>query len=137
MNKKTFVFGIIIFFTSIQIVYALSVNLTQGQITDIGIQEILTDFGMLVGTIKFRLGELSWPPEEIWLLPENTLPSQFKANSTYLEIPTNLIFSTCKTSVYYNQSLGYAFKILSSQILPNGTFCGLAYNGTYVILAKY
>ena len=61
---------------------------------------------------------------------------------TILEIPENLTFSTCRTAVYFNQTLGkYGFKIYNTgtttQILPNGTFCGLAYDGTYWVIAIY
>ena len=116
---------------------AIAVTITKGSVVDIGQQELLTNFGMLTGSILFRLGDYRWKPKEIWLLPEGTTPEEFKANSTYLEIPEGITFSTCKTSVYYNESMGYAFKILSSQILENGTFCGLAYTGEYVLLAEY
>lgn len=134
---KKFLIGIILFSALFPPINALNINITRGEVVNLGTKEILTEFGMIIGTIKFKLGTYYWSPKEIWLVPDGTLPNQFKSNSTYLEIPKNLTFSSCKTSVYYNQTLGYAFKILSSQILENGTFCGLAYSGSYIILAKY
>jgi len=134
--KKTFIALVIA--TLLPVVFAIApVQIEDSQIQDIGYQEIFPGFGMIRGSIVFKLGEYSWAPKEIWLLPEGTNREDFKATSTYLELPENLTFSTCKTSVYYNETTGkYAFKILSSAILPNGTFCGLAYGGTYNIYAK-
>ncbi len=135
MKKKIFLLALLTLVPAAA--NAISISIYQGQITDLGSQEVVTDFGMVVGSIKFRLGEYSWGPAEIWLLPENTTPSQFKSLSQYLELPANITFSTCRTSIYYNESLGYAFKVLSSAILSNGTFCALAYPGSYVVVAKY
>jgi len=118
-------------------VKAINVSVFQGQVVDLGTQEVITEFGMVVGNIRFRLGDYTWSPTEVWLVPANTTPSQFKSLSQYLELPANVTFSTCRTSVYYNQSLGYAFKVLPSAILPNGTFCGLAYQGNYTVVTKY
>ncbi len=123
---------------------AITTTIQQGQITDIGINQFLTDFGMIKGSITFSLGDLKWVPEAIWLLPSEIDPDVFSKNLTiksYLEIPKNVTFSTCRTAIYFNQSVGYGFKIYNTetttQILPNGTFCGLAYNGTYFIYAKF
>lgn len=129
----------------IPIASALSVTINQGEIITLSEQEILTNFGMVIGTITFRIGNYKWPPNEIWLLPENINPEEFSKGLTQkeiLEIPKNLTFSTCRTAVYFNETLGkYGFKIYNTgtttQILENGTFCGLAYNGTYWVIAKY
>jgi len=134
MKKKILLLALLALVPAVK---AMGVSIYQGQVADLGSQEVTTDFGMVVGSIKFRLGDYSWAPTEVWLLPENTTPSQFRSLSQYLELPANITFSTCRTSVYYNESLGYAFKVLSSAILPNGTFCGLAYPGNYAIVAKY
>jgi hypothetical protein len=123
---------------------ALSTTVTNGEIVNIGTNQFLTDFGMVLGTIEFKLGNFSWVPKEIWLLPQQIDPEDFSKNLTisdYLQIPENITFSTCRTAIYYNQSIGYGFKIYNTasttQILSNGTFCGLAYSGTYFIYAKY
>ena len=134
--RKAIIFGVILSVILTPLVKALTTQITKGQITELGSKEFLTDYGMVRGSIRFKLGDYSWGPKEIWFLPEGTEPKQFKSVSVYLEIPDNIIFSTCKTSVYYNESLGYAFKLLSSAILENGTFCGLAYEGNYTVLAK-
>lgn len=123
---------------------ATTVTLQNGQQTSIGLLEIPTNFGMIVGTIKFRLGNYQWTPKEIVLLPANITPEEFLGNASLeqtLEIPENITFSSCRTAVYYNEQYGYGFKIYNTrsttQILPNGTFCGLAYEGTYFLFAKY
>ncbi|MEM7825466.1 MAG: hypothetical protein QW412_01225 [Candidatus Aenigmatarchaeota archaeon] len=134
MRKKALA---LLFLLLIPVAYSLEANIIEGEILEIGAKELLVSFGMLKGSINFRLGEYKWPAREIWLVPEGTLPASYKSTGVYLEIPENITFSTCKTSVYYNETFGYAFKILSSQIAENGSFCGLAYNGTYEILAKF
>ena len=123
--------------TIVPIANCLKVTITNGDVTQIGAQEVRTSFGMVVGAVNFKLGSYKWPAKEIWLVPEGSSPEDFKAIGTYLEIPENLTFSTCKTSVYYNESLGYAFKILPSQIMRNGSFCGLAYEGSYDVIAAF
>lgn len=134
MKKQ--IFALVTSFLLVPVAYSLTTTIIEGTVTDLGINEILTFFGMVKGTITFKLGSYTWPASEIWFLPEGTSPKQFKSSSTYLEIPENITSSTCKTSVYYNETYGYAFKVLSSQVMPDGSFCGLAYNGTYEILAK-
>ncbi|MGC8812383.1 MAG: hypothetical protein ACP5O8_02240 [Candidatus Aenigmatarchaeota archaeon] len=127
----------LVFALLIPAAYSLKVGIREGEIADVGSNEFLVSFGMIKGSVTFKLGEYKWPAKEIWLVPEGTLPSYYKSTGNYLEIPENITFSTCKTSIYYNESLGYAFKILSSQIQENGSFCGLAYNGTYDVIAKF
>jgi hypothetical protein len=123
---------------------AMTVEVSNGNSTSIGSSELLTDFGMVSGKIVFKLGNLSWVPSEIWLVPQNTEPDIFSkglSQQTVIEIPSNVTSSTCRTAVYYNASSGHGFKIYNTgtttQIFPNGTFCGLAYNGTYFVFAKY
>ena len=132
---KTISFIISILMVSIG-AYGISIKIENGKILEIGSLEIPTQYGMIKGSIKFKLGNLSWKPKEIWLVPENSNPKNFKSLSEYLELPESVFSKTCKTSIYYNESLGYAFKILESQIEENGSFCGLAYPGTYEILVK-
>jgi hypothetical protein len=127
----------LVFLLLIPVAYSLKATIKEGEIVEIGNNEFLVSFGLVKGSVNFKLGEYKWPAKEIWLVPEGTLPNYYKSTGTYLEIPENITFSTCRTSVYYNESLGYAFKILSSQIAENGNFCGLAYNGSYDILAKF
>ena len=125
-------------------VSALSVEVSSGSRTDIGTQEFSTEFGMVTGNIVFSLGELSWVPEEVWLIPSELDPDVFSKGLTQervLEIPENITGSTCRTAVYYNKTSGYGFKIYNTgtttQIFSNGTFCGLAFNGSYSVFAKY
>jgi len=125
-------------------VLALTTSINNGQITDLGVNQFLTDFGMVTGAITFKLANLTWVPSTIWLLPVEIDPDIFSKNLTiksYLELPENITFSTCRTAIYFNQTSGYGFKIYNTesteQILTNGTFCGLAYNGTYYVYAKY
>jgi len=134
MKKQ--IFALVTSFLLVPVAYSLTTTISQGTVTDLGVSEILTSFGMVKGTITFKLGSYTWSASEIWLLPEGTSPKQFKSTSTYLEIPENITSGTCKTSIYYNETYGYAFKVLSSQVMEDGSFCGLAYNGTYEILAK-
>lgn len=122
---------------------AITVEISNGSATSIGSNELLTNFGMVNGQISFRLGNFSWVPSEIWLVPQNVEPEVFSkglTQQTVLEIPQNITSGTCRTAVYYNQSSGYGFKIYNTgttiQISQNGTFCGLAYNGTYFVFAK-
>lgn len=145
MRKEILIIGTILaLLFTLPAVLALTTTITAGQITDLETNEFLTDFGMVIGTIKFKLGNFSWVPSTIWLLPAEIDPDIFSKNLTikdYLQIPENVTFSTCRTAVYYNATLGYGFKIYNTasttQILPNGTFCGLAYNGTYFVYARY
>jgi hypothetical protein len=134
--KKKILFAIVAATLALPLAYALSANVIEGTISQLEPQQLQVNFGMLTGAISFKLGGYIWPVNEIWLVPVGKDPSQFKSNSTYLELPANLTYTTCKTSVYYNSSYGFAFKSLA-EILPNGTFCILAYNGTYDVVAKY
>ncbi len=128
----------------IPIATATQVTLQNGSVSDVGNLTLTTNFGMIVGTLKFKLGPFYWTPKEIVLLPTNVTVDEFFSNASiyeYLEIPENVTFSTCRTVVYYNPAYGYAFKIYNTQtttqILNNGTFCGLGYEGTYNVFASY
>jgi len=136
-KKQAFLIGSTAVVLLVPLVCALNATITNGNINEMQTLQLLTEYGMLKGTITFKLGGYTWPASEVWLVPDGTLPNQFKSTSTYLELPENVTFSTCKTSVYFNETTGYAFKVLSTYILPNGTFCALAYGGTYNIVAKY
>ncbi|MEM5869580.1 MAG: hypothetical protein QXR09_00195 [Candidatus Aenigmatarchaeota archaeon] len=136
MKLKKILIGTIAIVLLVSSVQALSVNITEGMISSLEPKEFLVNFGMLTGAITFRLGNYTWPANEVWLVPVGTNPNQFKSNNTYLEIPENITYTTCKTSVYFNSTYGFAFKSLA-KILPDGTFCILAYNGTYDVVAKY
>ena len=123
---------------------AIMVDVRDGGSVDIGSSIIQTSFGMVTGNIMFTIGNLSWVPGEIWLLPANVDPSAFSKGLTQqatIELPQNVTSSTCRTAVYRNQTLGHGFKVYNTgttaQIFPNGTFCGLAYNGTYFVFARY
>lgn len=123
---------------------AITVSVSDGGEANIGSNEVLTDFGMVTGDVRFKLGNFSWVPSEIWLLPEEVDPGEFSKGLTQdsvIEIPKNVTLSTCRTAVYYNNQTGYGFKVYNTgtttQIFQNGTFCGLAYNGTYFVMAKY
>jgi hypothetical protein len=123
---------------------AITVNVSDGGEVSIGSNDVLTDFGMVTGDVRFNLGNFSWIPSEIWFLPEDVDPGVFSKGLTQdsvIEIPENVTSSTCRTAVYYNNETGYGFKVYNTgtttQIFPNGTFCGLAYNGTYFVVAKY
>lgn len=123
---------------------AITVQVFDGSSSDVGSFVVPTDFGMVTGQITFRLGNLTWVPGEIWLVPRDMDPDVFSrglTQQTTVELPQNVTSGTCRTAVYYNQSVGYGFKIYNTgtttQILQNGTFCGLAYNGTYFVFASY
>lgn len=134
MKEKIFFVFVLSAFL-IPVAYSLSITITEGAISEIGSNEFVVPFGMIVGSITFRLGNYTWPATEIWLVPQGTLPGYFKANNSYLELPENLTSSKCKTSIYYNSTYGFAFKILQTGV--DGSFCGLAYGGIYDIIAKF
>jgi hypothetical protein len=145
MLKKTAILILLLPLAVAATLQTSQVNVQEGSITDIGVEEVLTDFGMITGVINFKLGNYSWPPEEIWLISEKIDPDIFskglKQNGT-LEIPENLTFSTCRTAVYINTTSNITgFKIYNTatkkQILENGTFCGLAYQGSYYVFVSY
>jgi hypothetical protein len=145
MKKKFFALAFVAFsFVFAPFAQAIQSSVSNGEISDISYNEVLTEFGMVTGAIKFKLGNLHWTPQEIWLMPSEIDPDVFKSGLTQLdtiEVPENATFSTCRTAVYLNSSIGYGFKIYNTgsttQILQNGTFCGLAYNGTYFVYARY
>jgi len=122
---------------------AASVQVTGGNSTHFGSSEIPTEFGMVTGSILFRLGNFSWVPSEIWLLSQDVDPDVFSKGLTQQEVieMPNVTFSACRTAVYSNKTSGAGFKVYNTgtttQIFPNGTFCGLAYPGTYFVFARY
>ena len=109
------------------------INITKGEINSIDV--IIEPFGMVNGSIVFKVGTLLWFPEEVWLLPldaPDSFEDVFGFESKYLSMNSSM----CKTNIYFNESFGYAFKVTASQI-NNGVFCALAYDGTYKILVTY
>ena len=123
---------------------AIVASVPEGGSVDIGYRTLQTGFGMVTGGIVFTIGNFSWVPSEIWLLQSDVDPYIFSkglSQQDTIEIPQNVTSSTCRTAVYYNQTSGYGFKIYNTgtttQIFQNGTFCGLAYNGTYFVFAKH
>lgn len=132
------------FFLFQQAYASILVDVRQGEATDIGANGLQAGFGMVTGSVTFGIGNLTWVPTEIWLLPEEVEPSVFSKGLTQqetIELPANVTQSTCRTAVYLNQSSGRGFKIYNTgtttQIFQNGTFCGLAYEGTYFVFARY
>lgn len=130
-------------FMLLPVASAITVEVSNGEVSDIGKNELTTDFGMVTGEMTFNLGEFSWTPSEIWLIPENMDPDVFDKGLTQdkvLEMPDNVTSSPCRTAVYNNKTVGYGFKIYNTgtttQIFSDGKFCGLAYNGTYFVFAK-
>jgi hypothetical protein len=120
------------------------VEVRQGESVDIGTNNLPANFGMVTGSLLFRIGNFTWVPTEIWLLPREMDPSIFSKGLTQqetIELPANITGSTCRTAVYLNQSVGRGFKIYNTgtttQIFRNGTFCGLAYEGTYFVFTRY
>lgn len=142
--KMFYTLALLLALTLLPAASAMTVEISNGSSSSIGSNEVLTDFGMVTGDIIFKLGNLSWVPVEVWLLPINIEPDIFTRGLTQdsvIEIPENVTSSTCRTALYYNKTSGYGFKVYNTgttvQIFPNGTFCGLAYNGTYFVFAKY
>ena len=139
-----FVSALVALFAVAPLVLSMAVSISNGIVTDFGAKEVLTDFGMITGGLQFKLGSFIWPVKEVWLLPVEMDPGIFSkgvSQQNVLEIPQNVTWSTCRTAVYLNSTVGYGFKIYNTasttQILPNGTFCGLSYNGTYFVYGDY
>jgi len=114
-----------------------SLDISQGGMQSVNIDS--APYGAAVGTIKFRLGNWTWYPQEIWLVPEGN-PDDYRSMSKYYQISTSagsdpLLVNTnyCKTSIY-NLTGVKGFKAL--QIGSDGTFCILAEPGRYRIYAK-
>lgn len=128
----------------LNLVLAKEIEVLNNEIFQMGNFQIDLKFGMVIGRIFYKLGNLTWAPEEIWFLEKNVTPSQFLKDAEkieILEIPQNLTFSTCRTLVYFSKIYGYGFKIYNTitkvQIFNDGKFCGLAYNGSYYVYASY
>lgn len=142
--REAFAACVLMVLLFLPVVSAISVDVRSGGTADIGANEIQTGFGMVTGAIKFKVGNLSWTPSEIWMIPADMDPDVFSkglSQKDVIELPNNVTFSTCRTAVYNNSTVGNGFKVYNTgtttQILQNGTFCGLAYNGTYQVFAKY
>jgi hypothetical protein len=113
-----------------------SVDVSQGNLASFDVQS--APYGAVAGTVKFRLGNWTWYPQEIWLVPEG-VPDDYKAMSRYYQISSSVSdpilnkTNSCKTSLY-NLTEKRAYKAL--QIGSDGTFCILADSGRYKIYAK-
>ncbi|MBI4896478.1 MAG: hypothetical protein HY832_02920 [Candidatus Aenigmarchaeota archaeon] len=94
-------------------------------------------YGAAVGTVRIKLGDYRWTPDELWLVPEGTSIEHYRSASQQSELPSYLnVTNNCKTSLYHNATTEkYAYKILS--LGANGSFCILASAGTYDLYAKY
>lgn len=114
-----------------------SIDITQGGVQSINIET--APYGAAAGTIKFKLGNWTWYPQEVWLVPEGE-PDDYRSMSKYYQISASagsdpLLNKTnyCKTSLY-NLTGKRAFKAL--QVGSDGSFCVLADPGRYRIYAK-
>ncbi len=129
--KKSFIITVLFL-----VIPAVGIGVSEGEISDLG-EISLTPYGMIKGRIIFELGNLSWYPEEIWILPEGMETSSFKSTGETLKLSSSgsdIIGSNCETRIYEsNQSI--AFKITSSKI-SEGNFCALVHGGEYEIKAK-
>ncbi len=109
------------------------IEVIRGELTQINIED--APYGGAYGTIKLRLGFAEWHPDAVWMLPENTDKDDFSYTGTTYTVPTSLnMTNNCRSSIYYNSTIGYAFK---SSVKGNGTFCILADPGTYKFIAEY
>ncbi|MBI5061803.1 MAG: hypothetical protein HZB67_05840 [Candidatus Aenigmarchaeota archaeon] len=95
-------------------------------------------YGAVTGTIRFRLGNWTWYPEEVWLVPEGEV-DDYRYTNKYYQIASSVgndpilnATNRCRTSVY-NLTDKKGFK---SSIGAGGTFCVLADQGRYKIYAK-
>ena len=109
------------------------VEVIKGELTKINVEN--APYGGAYGTIKLRLGFAEWHPEAVWIIPENSDTNYFSYTGSSYTVPSSLnLTNNCRSSIYYNSTLGYAFK---SSVKENGTFCILADPGTYKFIAEY
>ena len=110
-----------------------SIEIVKGELQQINIQD--APYGGAYGFVKLRLGFLEWYPDSLWMLPESSSVENFKYTGTSYTVPASLNMSNnCRTSIYYNSSLGYAFK---TSVKESGVFCILADPGKYKFIAEY
>lgn len=115
--------------------YALTIDVAQGDVRDLG-SLTLSPFAVVKGTISFKVGDYSWYPQEIWIVPIGTTPEQFKSTGNYNDLPSNTSdLGKCTTNIYSNLTLGTAYKITASNI-NRGAFCAAILAGSYEVLAK-
>ncbi len=95
-------------------------------------------YGAVSGTIKFRLGNWTWYPEEVWLVPDGDI-DDYRYTNKYYQIAASagndqLLNATnrCRTSIY-NLTDKKGFK---AGIGAGGVYCVLADSGRYKIYAK-
>src|SRR5437879_1857767 len=102
--------GVIAIIVLTPAVLSLATTLSNGTVTDFGANQLQTNFGMLTGSVQFKLGNFLWSPKEIWLLPSEIDPDIFAkglSQQDVVEIPENVTWSTCRTAVYLNKTVGY------------------------------
>lgn len=115
--------------------YALTIDVIQGDVRDLG-SLVLSPFAIVKGSISFKVGEYSWYPQEIWIIPVGTNPDQFRSASSSNELPSNSSdLGKCTTNIYTNATIGTAYKITASNI-NKGVFCAAISAGSYEVLAK-
>ncbi|MBI4162811.1 MAG: hypothetical protein HY513_03945 [Candidatus Aenigmarchaeota archaeon] len=109
------------------------VEVIKGELAQINIEN--APYGGAYGTIKLRIGFAEWYPDAVWMIPENSNKGDFSYTGTAYSVPSALnLTNNCRSSIYYNSTLGYAFK---SSVKENGTFCILADPGDYKFIAEY
>ena len=110
-----------------------SVEIVKGQMQQISVEN--APYGGMYGAVKLKLGFLEWYPEALWMLPEESFAENFDYTGSSYTVPSSMnMTNNCRTSVYYNSSIGYAFK---TSVKANGTFCMLANPGKYTFIAEY
>ena len=110
-----------------------SVEIVRGQMQQISVEN--APYGGVYGSIKLKLGFLEWYTETLWMLPEGSAAENFDYTGSSYTVPSSMnMTNNCRTSVYYNSSIGYAFK---TSVKANGTFCMLADPGKYAFIAEY
>lgn len=110
-----------------------TVEIINGTIVTMNIGSV--NYGGMSGKVTMKLGSSSWTAESIWLLPQGSNIEQFKYSGSYYSVPSSAnMTNNCRSSVYFNQSAGYAFK---ASVEDDGSYCILADPGTYRIVAEY
>ena len=136
MKNKAKILMFILMISSVAFAAELSigkVEVIKGELTQINVED--APYGGSYGTIKLRLGFAEWYPESVWMIPENSETDDFSYTGTTYTVPSSLnLTNNCRSSIYHNSTLGYAFK---SSVKANGTFCILADPGTYKFVAEY
>lgn len=129
--------GILVVLALLPLAYAVQLEFGTMEITEGSIaSKTVTKFpyGGVNGTINMRLAGSDVIPDSVWLLPGNYTMEQFKFVNQ-MTLPSELnITKGCRTSVYYNSSIGNAYK---AGVESNGDYCIVAVQGTYRIVVEY